>query len=102
MQKLRMEIHLKLTGNADGHDVLSSAGFSVNNDSYAEHGFGTLAADLEHATVIRMRAGNANQSNNHVRMIIPFAILARGEQKKILKIYIYLRNLIKMKEQSKL
>ena len=47
--------------------MLSSAGFSVN-ESYADPGFGTLAADFEQASAIRLGNVDPNLHNHQVRM----------------------------------
>jgi hypothetical protein len=48
--------------------MMSSAGFSVN-ESFADPGFGTLAADFEQVTAIRFGANDPNQANHQVRKI---------------------------------
>ncbi len=59
---------VKLGVAADGRDMMSSAGFSVN-ESFADPGFGTLAADFEQVTAIRFGANDPNQANHQVRKI---------------------------------
>ena len=53
--------HLPTSTAADGRDMLSSAGFSVNESFAADPGFGTMAADFEQATAIRFGTTADNQ-----------------------------------------